>query len=127
MKNIFAFVFILINTLLVQAQQPANNNYNLPPGVVLNKKGVEKKDLSYKLNLENFNNNPLADNFLRKFSTDEIIQMENDKGEDYFYYKNANEYFMSLSNKVRKIFTHDELWYIYMFDQSLKHKLTNIK
>jgi hypothetical protein len=127
MKNIFVYVLILLASVLAQAQKSLDINYNLPPGVVLQKKGVEKKDLSYKLNLENFNNNPLADNFLRKFSADEIIQMENDKGEDYFYYKNANEYFMSLSNKVRKIFTYDELWYIYMFDQSLKNKLTNIK
>ena len=127
MKNIFVFVLILLASVLAQAQKNVDVNYNLPPGVVLQKKGVEKKDLSYKLNLENFNNNPLADNFLRKFSADEIIQMENDKGEDYFYYKKANEYFMSLSNKVRKIFTYDELWYIYMFDQSLKNKLTNIK
>jgi len=127
MKNIFVFVLILLASVLAQAQKAVDNNYNLPPGVVLQKKGVEKKDLSYKLNLENYSTNQLADNFLRKFTKEELMQMENDKGEDYFYYKKANDYFMSLSDKVRKIYTYDELWSIYMFDQDLKQKLTNIK
>jgi hypothetical protein len=127
MKNIFVFVLILLTSVLAQAQKAVDNNYNLPPGVVLQKKGVEKKDLSYKLNLENYSTNQLADNFLRKFTKEELMQMENDKGEDYFYYKKANDYFMSLSDKVRKIYTYDELWSIYMFDQDLKQKLTNIK
>lgn len=127
MKNIFVFVLILLTSVLAQAQKAVDNNYNLPPGVVLQKKGVEKKDLSYKLNLENYSTNQLADNFLRKFTKEELMQMENNKDEDYFYYKKANEYFLSLSNKVRKIYTYDELWFIYMFDQDLKQKLTNIK
>ena len=127
MKNIFVFVLILLASVLVQAQKAVDNNYNLPPGVVLQKKGVEKKDLSYKLNLENYSANQLADNFLRKFTKEELMQMENNKDEDYFYYKKANDYFMSLSDKVRKIYTYDELWSIYMFDQDLKQKLTNIK
>jgi uncharacterized Zn finger protein len=127
MKNIFVFVLILLTSVLAQAQKAVDNNYNLPPGVVLQKKGVEKKDLSYKLNLENYSANQLADNFLRKFTKEELMQMENDKSEDYFYYKKANDYFMSLSDKVRKIYTYDELWSIYMFDQDLKQKLTNIK
>jgi uncharacterized Zn finger protein len=127
MKNIFVFVLILLASVLVQAQKAVDNNYNLPPGVVLQKKGVEKKDLSYKLNLENYSTNQLADNFLRKFTKEELMQMENNKDEDYFYYKKANDYFMSLSDKVRKIYTYDELWSIYMFDQDLKQKLTNIK
>lgn len=127
MKNIFVFVLILLTSVLAQAQKAVDNNYNLPPGVVLQKKGVEKKDLSYKLNLENYSANQLADNFLRKFTKEELMQMENNKDEDYFYYKKANEYFLSLSNKVRKIYTYDELWFIYMFDQDLKQKLTNIK
>jgi hypothetical protein len=127
MKNIFVFVLILLTSVLAQAQKAVDNNYNLPPGVVLQKKGVEKKDLSYKLNLENYSTNQLADNFLRKFTKEELMQMENNKDEDYFYYKKANDYFMSLSDKVRKIYTYDELWSIYIFDQDLKQKLTNIK
>jgi len=40
-----------------------------------------------KLNLENYSTNQLADNFLRKFTKEELMQMENNKDEDYFYYK----------------------------------------
>ena len=126
MKNIFAFVLVLLASSLVNAQNSIENNYNLPPGVVLQKKGVKQNDLSYKLNIVNYQNNQLADNFLRKFTSEEIIEMENNKGEDYFYYKKENEYFLSLSDKDRKIYTYDELWFIYMFDQDLKQKLTKI-
>lgn len=105
----------------------STNNYNLPPGVVLQMKGIKEKDLSYKLNSVDYQNNELAVNFLRKFSLEEINQMEIEKGKDYYYYKVANEYFLSLSDRVRKIYSYDELWYIYMFDQNLKNKLTTIK
>jgi hypothetical protein len=110
-----------------QTNQKNIKNYNLPPGVVLHMKGIEEKDFSFKLNTLDFEKNELADSFLRKFSPEEINQMETEKGEDYYYYKTANEYFLSLSNKVRKIYSYDELWYIYMFDQNLKNKLTTIK
>lgn len=105
----------------------STNNYNLPPGVVLGMKGVEEKDLSFKLNSNDFEKNEIADNFLRKFSSEEINQMNIEKGKDYYYYSEANEYFLSLSVKVRKIYNYEELWYIYMFDQSLKNKLISIK
>lgn len=104
-----------------------NSNYNLPPGVVLNMKGIEEKDFSFKLNSLDYEKNELAVNFLRKFSSEEINQMETEKGKDYYYYKVANEYFLSLSEKIRKIYSYDELWHIYMFDQNLKNKLTTIK
>ncbi|MBC5836280.1 hypothetical protein G6N05_15345 [Flavobacterium sp. F372] len=102
-------------------------NYNLPPGVVLQMKGIEEKDLSFKLNSVDYEKNELVVNFLRKFSSEEIKQMEIEKGKDYYYYKVANEYFLSLSEKIRKIYSYDELWYIYMFDQNLKNRLTTIK
>lgn len=105
----------------------SSSDYNLPPGVVFGMKGVEKKDLSFKLNSINFEKNELADNFLRKFSSDEINQMSFEKGKDYYYYKEANDYFLSLSEKVRKIYNYEELWFIYMFDQNLKNKLIVIK
>lgn len=127
MRNIFTFLLILLSFQLVQAQKATANNFNLPPGVVLSKKGIELNDLSYKLNDDNFMNNEVSNNFLRKFTESELKDMENSKGEDYYYYKSANEYFNSLSEKVRKIYTYDELWYIFMFDQNLKQKLTTIK
>lgn len=110
-----------------QTNQKNIKNYNLPPGVVLHMKGIEEKDLSFKLNTVGYEKNDLADNFLRKFSSEEINQMETEKSKDYYYYKTANEYFLSLSEKIRKIYSYDELWYIYMFDQNLKNKLTSIK
>lgn len=110
-----------------QKNQKNINNYNLPPGVVLNMKGIEEKDFSFKLNSIDYEKNELAVNFLRKFSSEEINQMDIEKGKDYYYYKVANEYFLSLSEKVRKIYSYDELWYIYMFDQNLKNKLSTIK
>jgi hypothetical protein len=127
MKSIFSFVLILLASMLCQAQNSTAHDFNLPPGVVLQKKGVEVKDLSYKLTTDGYQNNQLAQNFLKKFSEQELNQMEKNKGEDYLYYKIANEYFLSLSDKVRKIYTYDELWYIYMFDKQLKEKLTTIK
>ena len=127
MRNIFTFLLILLSFQLVQAQKASTNNFNLPPGVVLSKKGVELKDLSYKLNDDNFKNNEVSNNFLRKFSNEEWSEIETRKGDDYYYYKIANEYFISLSDKVKKIYTYEELWYIYMFDQNLKRKLTTIQ
>lgn len=127
MKNILTFLLILLSFQLIQAQKANVNSFNLPPWVVLSKKGVEVNDLSYKLNDDNYMNNEIATNFLRKFTESELKDMENSKGEDFFYYKSANEYFNSLSEKIRKIYSYDELWYIYMFDQNLKQKLTTIQ
>jgi hypothetical protein len=127
MKNILTFLLILLSFQLIQAQKANVNSFNLPPRVVLSKKGVEVNDLSYKLNDDNYMNNEIATNFLRKFTESELKDMENSKGEDFFYYKSANEYFNSLSEKIRKIYSYDELWYIYMFDQKLKQKLTTIQ
>lgn len=127
MKNFFSFIIVLLTIQLAQAQKRIDGDFNLPPGVVLSKKGVELNDLSYKLSDENYINNPVSNNFLRKFSDEELSEMELKKGDDYYYYKIANEYFISLSDKVKKIYTYEELWYIYMFDQNLKRKLTTIQ
>jgi hypothetical protein len=35
----------------------------------------------------------------------------------------AVRYFGTLSDRVKKIFTIEELWHIYKFDQALKEKL----
>ncbi len=127
MKIIFCFILVLLSITSNYAQNISELDYNLPPNVVLPKKGVEQIDLSFKLNSVDYQKNELADNFLRKFSAEEIQQMELEKGKDYYYYNSANKYFMSLSEKVRRIYSYEELWYIYMFDQSLKMKLTALK
>lgn len=113
-------------------ERPSNNSssvYSLPPNVVLSKKFITTLDLSYKLNGE-ANIQSYKDSEIRVGKILSKEQLESLKEIDvvnYKYYTTANTYFDSLSKKIKDIYTINELWYIYVFDQNLKNKLLTIK
>jgi hypothetical protein len=73
------------------------------------------------------NNEPIDKNWINKFSEAEFSKLKNSNKKLYDYYTTANKYFESLSPRVKSTYTLKELWYIYMFDQGLKNKLSTIK
>ena len=107
----------------------SSNNFNLPPGVVFSKKFVTTLDLSYKLNgQENRQTYNDADLKVGKnLSKEQLESLKEIDVVNYKYYTTANAYFDNLSNKIKAIYTINELWYIYVFDQNLKNKLLTIK
>ena len=53
--------------------------------------------------------------------------MKTESPESYVYYIKADEYYKKLSPKVKAVFSVDDLWNIYMFNQKLKVQLADIK
>ena len=85
MKNIFAFVLVLLASSLVNAQNSIENNYNLPPGFIISSKRIIY-DLSFKLDntkpVVNYSQSDLK--VLKDLTTEEL---ENYKLELGDYYK----------------------------------------
>lgn len=114
----FIFISVLFITTLCFGQQ-----FNLPPGSIV-KGDVKIIDYSYKLeNIEKYENFAFKTDYLYEFSSEELQQMKNQSPAVYGYYMAAVRYFGTLSDRVKKIFTIEELWHIYKFDQALKEKL----
>lgn len=107
----------------------SSNNYNIPPGVVFSQKFVTTLDLSYKLNgTENAQKyDDLNLRVGKKLSIEQLESLKDIDAVNYRYYTSANSYFSSLSKKIKEMYTVNELWYIYVFDQNLKNKLLTIK
>jgi hypothetical protein len=117
-KFIFMALFFCFTTISL-AQQ-----FNLPPGSAL-KGDVKVIDYSYKLeNIEKYENFSFKEDYLNEFSSEDLQQMKSQSPASYDYYMQAVRYFTLLSERVKKIYTIDELWHIYQFDQPLKEKLT---
>jgi hypothetical protein len=101
-----------------------SQDYNLPPGTVLTG-DVKIIDYSFKLeNIEKHTNIAYKTDYLHEFSPAELLEMKNQSPQSYNYYTSAVKYFESLSETVKKLYTIDELWHIYKFDQALKEKLS---
>lgn len=104
-------------------------NYNLPPGIVFEKKFSTTIDLSYKLNggvaAVGYQDSELK--FGKVFLNNDLEAIKVIDPVNYNYYTTANSYFNSLSPKVKNLYTANELFYIYVFDQKLKNKLSTIK
>lgn len=113
-------------------ERPSNNSssgYNLPPNVVFSKKFITTLDLSYKLN-GSPNKQEYSDSEIRVgkiLSKDQLESLKEIDMINYKYYTTANTFFDSLSKKIKDMYTINELWYIYVFDQNLKNKLLTIK
>ncbi len=132
--TVSAFLWLLFCTAcygqnLEIKERTLAQNYNIPPGVVFSMKFDTTLDLSYKLHGTaksiSYNDSELR---VGKILTSE--QLDSLKGIDivnYEYYTSANLYFDKLSEKVKKLYTKNELWYIYVFDQNLKNNLLTIK
>lgn len=128
---LIAFLLFYANVFFAQNQDGKRNTsieYNLPPGAVLKNK-FTPIDLSYKLE------NKAADgkyvesdlDVLKKLSKEELNTLKETDVEYYNYYVKGLSFFDGLSDKVKTIYSEKELWYIYVFDQKLKNKLTIIK
>ncbi len=110
-------------------QNTSLKSYNIPPGVVFSKKFITTLDLSYKLDGRP-NTLSYEDSDLRvgkNLSNEQLQSLKEIDVENYRYYTAANTYFESLSKRVKEMYTKNELWYIYVFDQDLKNKLLTIK
>jgi hypothetical protein len=104
-------------------------NFNFPPGLALPMKFNVNLDLSHKLNhtesLRAYNDSELR---VGKILTlEQLEELKEIDKVNYDYYTTANNYFENLSKKIKEIYTKNELWYIYVFDQKLKDKLFTIK
>jgi hypothetical protein len=114
-----------------QTNKENNNtkNFNLPPGAYLKKKFVTDIDLSYKLkggiSTVTYTDSDLK--IAKNLSAEELESLKEVDPIVYNYYTSANNFFNSLSSKVKNIYTKVDLWYIYVFDQDLKNQLTAIK
>jgi hypothetical protein len=124
MKTILFISAMLILSSLGYSQE----NYNLPPGSVVKQKAVLFKDISYKLN-----DNPdfsqveaVNRELFKDLSESNLNEMKELNPESHLYFTLATNYFSLLSDKVKAIYTSDELWYIYQFDQKLKETLKNL-
>ena len=127
----YNFLFSLTFLLFFKGFSQNNQEFNLPPGSVINKKAETNKDFSAKLNLVmsgNFENSKAVEgNFLNQYTASEIEAMMTESPESYSYYKKADEFYKKLSPRVKAVFTVDDLWNIYMFNQKLKSQLAEIK
>ena len=64
---------------------------------------------------------------IKNIPENELDEFKSIDPEYYNYYMKGISFFDSLSNKVKEIYTINELWYIYVFDQELKSKLLTVK
>lgn len=117
-------IIFLLASFNVKAQE--TQRYNLPPGAVSNLKTTEVIDYSFKLRKNLRNNNQNNSNFLSNYSKNDLETMSQNNPEAYKYFMTANEYYNNLSENVKKIYTIDELWYIYIYDQNLKESLKTL-
>jgi hypothetical protein len=127
-KHVY-FILLLISSSLGFSQTRLNEeiSINLPPGSAMPIK-FEFIDYSYKLdNVSSTKLNSLEEkNFLEEFSEQDLIEMKLNSVEKYQYYMKAKLYYNNLSNKIKTLYTVNELWYIYMFDFKLTNKIKSM-
>lgn len=118
-------LFLLMGTASFAYSQNKNeeSNYNLPPGYKLNPK-KQIYDLSDKL--YGFSELDISKSELEVLQQISDEELKDTSPEYQNYIQTGRAFLNSLSNKVKSIYTEEELWYIYVFDQSLKEKLTQI-
>ncbi len=128
--RVFSISILLLTSTLASAQQTGKFMYhgkeiNLLPGAVFMPKTYIEIDYSLKLD-SNVANEPVQKNFMKGFTTEELSTMKYTLPVYFKYYQTALTYFKSLSKKVLQTYTAEELWYIYIYDQSLKTTLQTI-
>ncbi|MGX7668980.1 hypothetical protein [Flavobacterium pedocola] len=135
MKHLY-FLFALFFTMFsmtvtaqtVHSDNNGNGKFNLPPGYRMHSK-MKVYDLSHKLkgklSEEKYTSEDLK--FLKNISDADMMQYKDSAPEYYNYYTTGSAFINSLSAKVKTIYSKEELWYIYAFDQNLKNKLTTVK
>lgn len=127
MKSFFSSslcLFLLFGTASYAYSQSQHelSNYNLPPGYRLNPK-QEIHDLSQKLDGNFLEIKEPELKVLQQITKEEL----KDTSPEYQQYIKVGEALInSLSDKVKKIYTEDELWYIYAFDKELINRLQKL-
>jgi hypothetical protein len=125
------FLFLCDHSIAQDNSRSGSNRleeFNLPPGAVLHKK-TKIYDLSYKLKGGTSDKHYVQSDLkiLKNISEEELIATKDKNPKYYQYYITGRDFINSLSQKVKSLYTNDELWYIYVFDQKLKQQLTTIK
>lgn len=129
MRKILFLLLILLAVSQTNAQKSSENNFNLPPGFVFGKKSFIYYDLSYKIDnkMKNFDYEDADLKVAKSFTDSELEEIQKTDLVTYNYYNSAKNYFNELSSKVKNLYTKNELWYIYVFDQKLKERLLKVK
>jgi hypothetical protein len=63
----------------------------------------------------------------KDLSLNNLNEMKEINSESYNYYLKAANYFQNISEKVKALYSAEELWYIYQFDATLTETLKTIK
>jgi len=106
-----------------------STQYNLPPGAVMYPKTNPSVDYSEKLyGQPNYKQIIIVNQEFKSVMTEENYadMLKNDM-DSYNYYKSAEQYFDALSDKVKALFTANEIWHIYYFDATLKNQLLTVQ
>jgi hypothetical protein len=114
---------------LPSATSTNSTQYNLPPRAVMYPKTNPSADYSEKLyGQPNFKQIIIVNQEFKSVMTEENYadMLKNDM-DSYNYYKTAEQYFDALSDKVKALFTANEIWHIYYFDATLKNQLLTVQ
>lgn len=115
-------LLILLVTVFANGQ---NTDYNLPPGYRLIP-GKTIMDLSFRLDREKLEKE-ISPNELKFLKEIDDSELHLTSPEYQQYIQDGRAFINSLSDKIKSIYTVDELWYIYAFDQKLKEKIVRIR
>lgn len=128
------FFVLLITTFscfagMAQTDESEKRVFNLPPDFGLAEKTNTNIDYSYKL-AEIPKEDPLnfkSSDFLRNAPQEKLAYYKQNEPQKLQYFTDAKAFYDNLSSKVKVVFTIEELWYIYYFDQKLKNTLQAVK
>lgn len=130
----FLFILILtlpvVNLLAQNSLKKVNNSseptYDIAPGKRLPAK-FEVIDYSYKLEgIQQIDSVKKEFRFYDNFDEKAVVDMKDVNSDEYEYYQRLKIYYDGLSNRVKTIFTFNEIWHVFVFDPELKSKLKTI-
>jgi len=124
MKLFYGKFILLLLIIVAGFAYGQNSDYNLPPGYTL-MPGKAVIDLSFKLDGKKLEKeiSPNELKFLKEIDDSEL-HLTSPQYQQYI--QEGKAFINSMSAKVKSIYSTDELWYIYAFDQELKEKLAKI-
>lgn len=130
MRSYLHLLFVLAFLPLSFAQKNAGSSYdfNTPPdGFIMNKAylGTNYYSKLQKLN-DTLSITGQKATFLRPFTPEDWIYLQQHQPESYNYYTAAKNWYENLPQRMLTLFTTEELWYIYFYDQQLKYKLETL-
>jgi hypothetical protein len=128
-KYILLCAFTMVSVCALHSQKNYTaKDYDIPPGNVFLPKYHVQTDYSFKLSeIPRGNVTPIYEDILKEYTQEDLLKMKTLDPNRYAYMMRLKAYFDALSDKVKVTFTHDELWYIYIYDKELRNKLTTIR